>query len=72
MSIGGAILGIDLHKLELLTNRVPKGITARHYFQISKLQYLASEVEQIGDWIEQQGRLAEAKANSENVVPLRA
>ncbi len=72
VSIGVATLGIDLHKLELLTNHVPKGITAKHYLQTSKLQYLHPEVQKIGDWIEHQGRLAQAKADGENVVALRA
>ena len=72
VSVGVATLGVDLHKLELLTNHVPKGVTARHYLQTSKLQYLQPEVQQIGDWIEEQGKIAEVKLNSENVVELRA
>lgn len=72
VSVGVARCGIDLHKIELLTNHVPKGVTAKHYLQTSRLQYLQPEVQRIGDWIEQQGRIAEAKANSENVVPFPA
>lgn len=72
VSVGVATLGIDLHKIELLTNHVPKGVTARHYLQTSRLQYLQPEVQQIGDWIEQQGAVARAKAEGGNVVPLRA
>jgi integrase len=72
VSVGVATLGIDLYKMELLTNHVPKGITAKHYLQTSRLQYLYPEAQRIGDWIEHQGRLAEAKANGENVVQLRA
>jgi integrase len=72
VSLGVATLGIDLYKMELLTNHVPKGITARHYLQTSRLQYLLPQVQMIGDWIEAQGQLAEAKANGANVVPLRA
>jgi integrase len=72
VSIGVATCGIDLHKIELLTNHVPKGVTARHYLQTSRLQYLEPEVEKIGSWIERQGREAEAKATGQNVVPLRA
>lgn len=70
VSVGVATLGIDLHKIELLTNHVPKGVTARHYLQTSKLQYLQPEVQAIGDWIEQQAAIAEAKARGGNVVSL--
>lgn len=70
VSIGVAILDIDLHKVELLTNHVPKGVTARHYLQTSKLQYLQPQVESIGNWIENEGRAAAAKTTGENVVSL--
>lgn len=70
VSVGVATLDIDLHKIELLTNHVPKGVTARHYLQTSRLQYLQPEVQQIGDWIEQEGRVAAAKAEGGNVVSL--
>jgi integrase len=70
VSVGVATLGIDLHKIELLTNHVPKGITAKHYLQTSRLQYLQSEVQAIGDWVEQQAAIAEAKATGGNVVSL--
>lgn len=52
--------GVDLFKLELLTNHVPKGVTARHYLETSRLQYLLPEVQRIGDWIEAQGKVAAA------------
>lgn len=67
VSVGVTMCGIDLHKIELLTNHVPKGVTAKHYLQTQRLQYLAAEVEKIGTWIEQQGIIAASK----NVVPLR-
>lgn len=51
-TIGVAQCGIDLHKIELLTNHVPKGVTARHYLETSHLQYLKPEVQRIADWIE--------------------
>ncbi len=57
-----------MHKIELLTNHVPRGVTAKHYLETSHLQYLKPEVQRISDWIEQQA----AKANGANVVPLRA
>lgn len=53
-TIGVASVGIDLHKVELLTNHVPKGVTARHYLETSHLQYLKPETQRISDWIEQQ------------------
>lgn len=72
VSVGVATCDIDLYKMELLTNHVPKGITARHYLQTSRLQYLLPQVQAIGDWMEKQGQLAEATATGQNVVSLRA
>jgi integrase len=72
VTTGFSACGIDLFKLELLTNHVPQGITARHYLQTSRLQYLHPEVQSICDWIEEQARIAYAKATGANVVPLRA
>ncbi|MEZ0002925.1 tyrosine-type recombinase/integrase [Sinorhizobium fredii] len=72
VSIAVATCGIDLYKMELLTNHVPKGVTAKHYLKTSKLQYLHPEVQAIGDWIEHESRLAAAKVEGENVVSLRA
>lgn len=66
VSVGRATLDIDLHKIELLTNHVPQGITARHYLETSRLQYLLPEVQKIGDWIEQQAAIAAG----DNVVQL--
>jgi integrase len=70
VSVGVATLDIGLHKIELLTNHVPKGITAKHYLKTSRLQYLQREVQAIGDWIEQQAAIAKSKANGGNVVTL--
>lgn len=50
--IGVGICKIDLHKVELLTNHVPRGVTAIHYMETSKLQWLRPEVQQIADFIE--------------------
>lgn len=72
VSVGVTACDIDLHKIELLSNHVPKGVTAKHYLQTSRLQYLGAEIQRIGDWMEEQGRLAEAKASGKNVVQLRA
>ncbi|MGX1104502.1 tyrosine-type recombinase/integrase [Bradyrhizobium elkanii] len=68
VSVGVATCGIDLHKIELLTNHVPKGVTARHYLQTQRLQYLQPEVQRIADFIEGQAAIA----SGANVVPLRA
>lgn len=54
-TIGVAFCGIDLHKIELLTNHVPRGVTARHYLETSRLQYLLPEAQKIGDWFEVAG-----------------
>jgi len=55
VTIGVATLGIDLYKMELLTNHVPKGITARHYLQTSRLQYLFTDIQRIGEWVAGEG-----------------
>jgi integrase len=53
-TIGIANCGIDFFKIELLTNHVPRGVTAQHYLETSKLQYLQPETQRIGDYIEAQ------------------
>ena len=72
VSVAVTACDIDFYKVELLTNHVPKGVTARHYLQTSRLQYLQPQVQRISDWMEEQGRIAEAKASGDNVVSLRA
>lgn len=71
VTVGFAGCGIDLFKLELLTNHVPSGVTAKHYLQKSRLQYLYPEVQQLADWIEREALIAEAKAIGGNVVTLQ-
>jgi integrase len=63
---------LDLAKLELLTNHVPQGITARHYLSTSDLRDFLPEVQAIGDYIESEARVAAAQASGANVVALRA
>ena len=63
---------LDLAKLELLTNHVPQGITARHYLSTSDLRDFHREAQAIGDYIESEARIAEAQESGANVVPLRA
>lgn len=64
-TIGIANCGIDLFKVELLTNHVPKSVTERHYLETQKLQYLLPQVQQIADWIEAQAVVAKAAAKGE-------
>jgi integrase len=71
-TLGAATCGIDLHKMELLTNHVPKTVTARHYLETSHLQYLSPEVQKIADCIVSQARIAEAQISGANVVAIRA
>lgn len=59
-TIGIANCGIDLFKVELLTNHVPKSVTERHYLETQQLQYLLPQVQQIADWIEAQAVVAKA------------
>lgn len=70
ITIGFSACNIELFKMELLTNHVPEGVTARHYLQTSRLQYLHPEIQRIGDWIEQQAAIAKAQADGGNVVQL--
>lgn len=64
----GIKLGIEMFKLELLTNHVPTAVTLVHYTERSDLRYLAAEVEQIGAFIVNQA----STAARGNVVQLRA
>lgn len=70
--IGVKACRLDLAKLELLTNHVPHGITARHYLSTSDLRDFNQEVQAIGDYIEEQAAIATAQESGANVVPLRA
>lgn len=72
VTLGANACGLDIAKLELLTNHVPQSITMRHYLQTSDLRDYFPIVEAIGSWIEEAARVAEAQANGANVVPLRA
>ena len=59
-TIGIACCGIDLFKVELLTNHVPKSVTERHYLETSHLEYLKPQVQQIADWMVAQAAAATA------------
>lgn len=67
-TVAVAMCGIDYYKVELLTNHVPKGVTARHYLETSRLQYLQPEAQRIADYIDEQA----ARAEGANVVAFRA
>lgn len=70
--VGKTVCRIGKFELDLLTGHKPKGedVTASHYLDLANLQWLQPEIQQIGDWIEQQGRIAAAKASGANVVTL--
>ena len=70
VTIGFSACDVELFKMELLTNHVPEGVTARHYLQTSRLQYLYRETQRISDHIEREGLIARAKATGGNVVAL--
>jgi integrase len=70
VTVGFSACNVELFKMELLTNHVPEGVTARHYLQTSRLQYLYPETQRISDHIEREGLIARAKATGGNVVAL--
>lgn len=67
-TVAVAMCSIDYYKVELLTNHVPKGVTARHYLETSRLQYLQPEAQRISDYFDEQA----ARAEGANVVALHA
>ncbi len=66
VTLGVKACRLDIMKLELLTNHVPMGVTARHYLETSDLRDYHAEVQAIGDFIE----LEAGKISGSNVVPL--
>jgi integrase len=72
VTLGVKACRLDLAKLELLTNHVPQGITARHYLETSDLRDYHAEVQAIGDYIEAEAQVAVAQASGTNVVALCA
>lgn len=64
---------IGKFETDTLTGHRPNGadVTARNYLDLTNLSWLYPEVQQVGDFIEQQGRVAAAQANGANVVTLR-
>jgi len=59
--------GVDFWKTKLLMgHKISGDVTITHYTETSDLRYLSGEINVIGDWITQQGIIAEA----DNVVQL--
>lgn len=63
-TIGIANCGIDLFKVELLTNHVPKTVTERHYLETQQLQYLLPQAQQIADWLDARAVVAKTEAGA--------
>jgi len=49
--VGAWLCRIDIQRIELLTNHVPTSVTARHYLETERLEYLKPEVQAIADRI---------------------
>jgi integrase len=65
---------IEKFRTDLLTGHKPsqEDVTARNYLDLARLDWLHPEAQRIADWIEEQGRIAAAKASAANVVSLAA
>lgn len=65
---------VEKFRVDLLTGHQPAqdDVTARNYLDLTNLGWLYPEAQQIGDWIEQQGKIAAAQANSGNIISLYA
>jgi integrase len=65
---------VEKFRVDLATGHKPAqaDVTARNYLDLTNLGWLYPDVQKIGDWIEQQGKVAAAQANGANVVTLRA
>jgi integrase len=64
---------IEKFRTDMLTGHKPaqEDVTARNYLDLAHLDWLYPEVQQIGDWIERQGKVASAQASGANIVTLR-
>jgi len=72
-NIALGICRIGKFETDLLTGHKPRSedVTATNYYDTSDLTKYHPEAQQIGDWIAQQGAVAEAKASGGNVVQLQ-
>jgi integrase len=68
IDLGASACGLDIIKVELLTNHMPQGVTQKHYLKTGDLRAYRREVQAIADFIEQQAPIAAGA----NVVALRA
>lgn len=68
IDLGASACGLDIVKVELLTNHMPQGVTQKHYLKTGDLRAYRREVQAVADFIEQQALVASGK----NVVALRA
>jgi integrase len=64
---------IGKFEVDVATGHAPNSadVTARNYLDLTNLSWLYPEMQQVSDFIEQQGRVAAAQANGANVVALR-
>ena len=65
-------LRIERFRTDLLIGHKPdpRDVSANNYLDLTNLQWLYPEVQQVADYIEGQGRIAAAKASGANVVAL--
>ncbi len=74
LDVGNDYCGIDLLRIKMLMQHsIKKDVTTEHYMKRFNLEKLAPVIQQIGDYIEDQGRLAgieAAIAAGENVIPM--
>ncbi|MEQ1756023.1 MAG: integrase family protein [Micropepsaceae bacterium] len=65
---------VEKFRTDLLVGHKPaqEDITARNYLDLARLDWLHPEVQRVGDWIEQLGRVAKAKAKEPNEMQLGA
>ena len=66
ITLGANACGLDIVKVELLTNHRPQSVTTRHYLPTSDLRDYHREVQVIADFIEEQA----AKDAGANVIAL--
>lgn len=65
---------IEKFRTDMLTNHKPKteDVTANNYLDLTRLDWLHPEAQQVGDWIEKAAMLAHAKTTGASVAPMRA
>ncbi len=65
---------IEKFRTDMLTNHKPKAedVTANNYLDLTRLDWLHPEAQQIGDWIDEAATLACAKASDGNVLAMCA